>query len=58
MFDFPKDLCFELENTYKSKHIATPNEGVAVSLGVGYNLKQIKFNNYLQNSGFGNAINH
>ena len=51
-------MCFELENTYKSKHIAAPNEGVAVSLGVGYNLKTNKIPIiYLQNSGFGNAIN-
>ena len=49
----------ELENTKKKlTHIITPNEGNAVGAAIGYYLST---NNlplvYMQNSGFGNAIN-
>ena len=47
-----------LTNTNKNKHIITPNEGSAVALATGYHLATQKIPVvYMQNSGFGNAIN-
>ena len=45
-----------LKTKKKISHIMAPNEGVAVSLGVGYHLNTNKVPCiYMQNSGFGNA---
>ena len=53
-----KDLCFQLEKTFGRNHIIASNEGAAVALGIGYNLKTKKIPLiYMQNSGIGNAIN-
>ncbi len=53
-----KDLCFDFEKIYKSNHITASSEGSAVATAIGYNLKTNKIPIvYLQNSGFGNAIN-
>ena len=38
------------------KKISAPNEGCAVSVGIGYHLKTKRILVYMQNSGFGNAI--
>ncbi|MBD1140973.1 phosphonopyruvate decarboxylase [Pelagibacterales bacterium SAG-MED39] len=53
-----KDLCFEFERKYKSKHITAANEGGAIAMGIGYYLTSKKIPIiYMQNSGLGNAIN-
>ncbi len=53
-----KDLCFEFDNKFKENHVVTANEGSALALGIGYNLKTKKIPIiYLQNSGLGNMIN-
>jgi phosphonopyruvate decarboxylase len=45
-----------LKTKKKISHVMAPNEGVAVSLGVGYHLNTNKVPCiYMQNSGFGNA---
>ena len=51
-----KPLSTYLEN--KKNHIIAPNEGAAISLGIGYYLSTKKLACvYMQNSGLGNAIN-
>tara|TARA_B100000787_G_scaffold35371_1_gene24647 strand:+ start:19 stop:1125 length:1107 start_codon:yes stop_codon:yes gene_type:complete len=53
-----KDLCFDFEKIYKSNHITASNEGSAIAIAIGYNLKTNKIPIvYMQNSGLGNAIN-
>ncbi|ETO20447.1 hypothetical protein RFI_16770, partial [Reticulomyxa filosa] len=54
-----KDFCaYVTDNVPATQHIITPNEGNAVSVGVGYHLATGKIPIiYLQNSGLGNAIN-
>lgn len=53
-----KDFCNTLSKFNSRKHIIATNEGSAVSLGVGYFLRKKKIPCiYMQNSGFGNAIN-
>lgn len=50
-------LCVD-HNVEKNKHIIAANEGNAISLGAGYHLATGKLPLvYMQNSGFGNAIN-
>jgi len=47
-----------LNNTNKSNHIITANEGSSIALATGYHLATNKIPLvYLQNSGFGNTIN-
>ena len=53
---FPNEFINELNNHQKIENIIAPNEGIAVSLGVGYYLAKKKMPCiYLQNSGIGNA---
>lgn len=54
-----KDFCaYVTDNTPKSNHVITANEGAAVSLAAGYHLATRKIPVvYMQNSGFGNAVN-
>ena len=50
-------LCID-DNVSKNFHIITPNEGNAVALAAGYHLGTGKIPLvYMQNSGFGNAVN-
>ena len=54
-----KDICsFITDEVSKDKHIIASNEGGAVGLAMGYHLAtgQVPLV-YMQNSGFGNAIN-
>ncbi len=54
-----KEFCAYIEdNTLVNNHIITANEGSALALATGYQLASNKIPMiYLQNSGFGNAIN-
>lgn len=54
-----KDFCaYVTKNVPKKNHIITANEGLAVALACGYHLATGKFALvYMQNSGFGNAVN-
>lgn len=54
-----KDICaYITDNTRRSNHIITANEGNAVALAAGYHMATQKIPLvYLQNSGMGNAIN-
>ena len=54
-----KDFCFFLDsNLPKSKHIIAANEGNSIGIATGYHLSTGKIPLvYMQNSGFGNAIN-
>ncbi|MDC0511153.1 thiamine pyrophosphate-binding protein [bacterium] len=54
-----KDLCaFISDNTLASEHLITSNEGSAISLAVGQYIATGKPSLvYMQNSGFGNALN-
>tara|TARA_B100001057_G_scaffold184276_1_gene184994 strand:+ start:7037 stop:8161 length:1125 start_codon:yes stop_codon:yes gene_type:complete len=54
-----KDLCaYITDNTSKSNHIITANEGGAISLAMGYHLATGKTPLvYMQNSGLGNTVN-
>ena len=54
-----KDFCAYVTDTApKEKHVIAANEGAAVGLATGYYLATNKFPIvYMQNSGFGNAIN-
>ena len=50
------NFCTEINKRKKATNIIAPNEGCAVSLGIGYNLSTKKIPCvYLQNSGLGNA---
>ena len=53
-----KELSIYLQAKNKKKHIIAPNEGSAVSIGIGHYLatKNIPCI-YMQNSGLGNALN-
>jgi len=54
-----KEFCAYIEDKYPNqKHVITANEGSALALATGYQLASNKIPLiYLQNSGFGNAIN-
>ena len=54
-----KELCFCIENKVsKNNHIIAANEGNAIALAAGYHLSTRKIPLvYMQNAGFGNAIN-
>ena len=53
-----KDLSFEIEAKFQSRHYIAANEGSAVGIGIGYHLRTKKIPViYMQNSGLGNAIN-
>ena len=53
-----KNLCFAIDERFRSKHFVAANEGSAVGIGLGYYLKKKKIPViYMQNSGLGNAIN-
>ena len=53
-----KNLSYYLDKLPKHRHIIATNEGSAASIGIGYHLSTKKIPCiYLQNSGFGNAIN-
>ena len=54
-----KEFCLCIDDfTPKDKHIITANEGNAIALAAGYYLAQQSLPLvYMQNSGFGNAIN-
>jgi len=54
-----KDFCaYVTDHAPPEKHVITANEGAAVGLAAGYYLATRKFPIvYMQNSGFGNAIN-
>lgn len=54
-----KDYCaYVMDNTEPEDHIITANEGGAVALAAGYHLATGKTALvYMQNSGFGNAVN-
>lgn len=53
-----KNLCFDIDKKFQSKHYVAANEGSAVGIGLGYYLKTRKIPViYMQNSGLGNAIN-
>ena len=54
-----KEFCFCIDDNIKSEnHIITANEGNSVALATGYNLATGSLPLvYMQNSGFGNAIN-
>ena len=54
-----KDFCAYITDTApKDKHVIAANEGAAIGLATGYYLATNKFPVvYMQNSGFGNAIN-
>jgi len=54
-----REFCFCIdENTSKSNHIISSNEGASIGLAIGYNLSTNKIPIvYLQNSGLGNIIN-
>ena len=54
-----KQLCLCIdENASNNNHVITPNEGNAVALAAGYHLGTGEIPLvYMQNSGFGNAVN-
>ena len=54
-----KNICaYIVDNTEPSQHLITANEGSAVALAVGHYISTGKLSLvYMQNSGFGNAIN-
>ena len=53
-----KNLSIHLKSYSKKKHIIATNEGSAIAIAIGYYLSQKKLAAvYMQNSGFGNAIN-
>ncbi len=53
-----KDFCLYLEAKLHKNNYVSPNEGSAVSIGIGYHLATKKIPIvYLQNSGLGNIIN-
>lgn len=53
-----KETSSYLQSKNSSNHIIVANEGLAISLGVGYNLATKKIPCiYMQNSGLGNALN-
>ena len=54
-----KDICAYIsDNTAPSEHLITANEGSAVALAVGqYIATGVPSLVYMQNSGFGNALN-
>lgn len=54
-----KDLCaYITDHSTSDKHVIAANEGSAVAIATGYHLATRKFPVvYMQNSGFGNAVN-
>ena len=53
-----KELSFYLQNKGGKNHVIAPNEGSAISIGIGHYLSTNKIPIiYMQNSGLSNAIN-
>lgn len=54
-----KDFCaYVTDNTPKSNHVITSNEGASVALASGYHLATRRYPVvYMQNSGYGNTVN-